>query len=70
MSFFEITNVSISDYLLAAQFFNSCRAKGIQGSHIDFLICAVAHRLNAHIWTLDQDFDSFQKIIPIKLFHV
>jgi predicted nucleic acid-binding protein len=30
------------DYLSAAKFSNLCRKKGIQGSHIDFLICAVA----------------------------
>ena len=32
------------DYVTAAQFFNHCRSKGIQGSNTDFLICAVAVR--------------------------
>lgn len=32
------------DYELAAEFFNTCRSNGIQGSNTDFLICAVAHR--------------------------
>ena len=30
------------DYLSASKFSNHCRQKGVQGSHIDFLICAVA----------------------------
>jgi predicted nucleic acid-binding protein len=32
------------DYEVAAEFFNTCRRSGIQGSNTDFLICAVAHR--------------------------
>ena len=32
------------DYVRAAQFFNRCRANGVQGSNTDFLICAVSVR--------------------------
>jgi hypothetical protein len=32
----------MEDYVTAANFFNLCRSKGIQGSSTDFLICAVA----------------------------
>jgi predicted nucleic acid-binding protein len=32
------------DYERAAEHFNTCRAKGVQGSTTDFLICAVAER--------------------------
>jgi predicted nucleic acid-binding protein len=45
-----------SDYERAAHVFNACRRKGIQGSNIDFLICAVAHRHAMPIFTLDRDF--------------
>jgi predicted nucleic acid-binding protein len=56
------------DHVLAAQFYNSCRAKGIQGSGIDFLICAMAVRTKVSILTTDPDFGFYRKIIPIQLF--
>ncbi len=58
------------DYETAAKFSNLCRKQGIQGSHIDFLICAVAVRLNMQIFTDDKDFDYYQKCLPIKLHSV
>jgi predicted nucleic acid-binding protein len=57
-----------SDYERAAHVFNACRRKGIQGSNIDFLICAVAHRHAMPIFTLDRDFILFQKEIDIELY--
>ena len=68
LSFFENTPIVDSDYELAAEFNNKCRKKGIQGSHIDFLICAVASRLDIPIFTSDKDFGLYQKLISIKLF--
>ena len=55
------------DYVDAARFFNLCRAKGIQGSNTDFLICAVAVRNKFSIYSTDKDFVSFSKQIPILL---
>jgi predicted nucleic acid-binding protein len=55
------------DYILAAQFFNHCRSKGIQGSNTDFLICAVAVRNKYSIYTTDKDFELFSKHIQIVL---
>ena len=55
------------DYLSAARFSNLCRQKGIQGSHIDFLICAVANRLEMNIFTHDKDFEFYSQLIPITL---
>jgi predicted nucleic acid-binding protein len=54
------------DHELAAAFFNTCRSKGIQGSHTDFLICAVADRLRLSIYTTGADFDRYALHIPIK----
>lgn len=51
----------------AAEFGNLCRKKGIQGSTIDFLICAVAHLENLAIFTTDGDFKNYGKILPIEL---
>ncbi|MBE0586048.1 MAG: PIN domain-containing protein [Desulfofustis sp.] len=67
LSYFENTPIIDSDYVLAAEFSNTCRIKGIQGSHIDFLICAVANRIDIPIFTNDNDFKHYQKVIPIKL---
>jgi len=55
------------DYVTAAQFFNHCRSKGIQGSNTDFLICAVAVRNKFSIYTTDKDFELFSKYIQIIL---
>ena len=58
--------ITSHDYETAAQFYNTCRKHGIQGSHIDFLICAVAHNNNLLIFTADKDFDSFAKWLPVR----
>lgn len=58
------------DYEMAAEFFNTCRSKGIQGSNTDFLICSVAHRLGYSILTSDNDFQNFQAHIPIVLVNI
>jgi predicted nucleic acid-binding protein len=55
------------DYEEAASFFNRCRAKGVQGSNTDFLICAVAARRRFGILTADTDFLHFAKVLPIEL---
>lgn len=55
------------DYVTASNFFNLCRAKGIQGSNTDFLICAVAVRCDLAIFTTDGDFQRFAQCLPIVL---
>jgi predicted nucleic acid-binding protein len=55
------------DYELAAEFFNTCRSNGVQGSNTDFLICAVAHHRGYNILTTDKDFDNFRLYIPVAL---
>jgi predicted nucleic acid-binding protein len=64
---FPDLRILVKDYELAAHFYNQCRKNGIQGSNTDFLICAVASRLQASIFTLDQDFSSYAQVLPIKL---
>ena len=56
------------DFEKAAEFFNTCLHKGIQGSNTDFLICSVAYRYGLAVFTSDNDFLEFQKVIPIKLY--
>ncbi|MFH1489091.1 MAG: PIN domain-containing protein [Pseudomonadota bacterium] len=68
LSFLENTPIQDADYEFAAELCNHCRKKGVQGSHIDFLICAVAKRIDIPIFTTDKDFPYYQKAISIKLY--
>ena len=65
---FADTETTSDDHEEAAAFFNRCRDKGIQGSTTDFLICAVAVRNNFTIFTTDDDFTHFAKVLPIALY--
>jgi predicted nucleic acid-binding protein len=60
--------VQAEDYEEAASMQNRCRAKGIAGSAIDFLICAIAHRRGWHILTSDDDFPRCARTIPVNLY--
>jgi predicted nucleic acid-binding protein len=60
--------LTTQDYERAAQLFNTCKAQGVQGSNIDFLICAVAVQRKLPVFTLHQDFRHFQKCVPLELF--
>ena len=64
---FKDLQINTQDYELAAESFNKCRSNGIQGSHIDFLICAVSVSNKLKIFTLAKDFENYKKYIPIKI---
>ena len=64
---FTDTEITTDDYEEAAAFCNRCREKGVQGSNTDFLICAIAKRHDYAIFTADEDFRHFGKILPIVL---
>ena len=66
LSIFKDLEIQTSDFEQAAAFFNTCRSHGIQGSHIDYLICSVAVNNNIPILTLDNDFNNYKKYLPIK----
>jgi predicted nucleic acid-binding protein len=66
-SFLDLEIIT-EDYETAAQMSNACRRKGVQGSHTDFLICAVANRYDLAIFTTDGDFDLYRRHIPVKLY--
>jgi predicted nucleic acid-binding protein len=55
------------DFELAAEYFTTCRARGLQGSNTDFLICGVAHRHDYPILTTDREFMRFARLLPIAL---
>jgi len=60
--------LTTEDHVTAAEFFNVCRSKGLQGSNTDFLICAVSVRHRLAILTEDRDFGLFARHLPIVLF--
>ena len=59
--------IETEDYELAAEYFNTARKNGIQGSNTDFLLCAISTRRRMPIYTIDNDFMNFQSVIPIEL---
>ena len=55
------------DYESAAEIGNTCRAAGISGSAIDFLICAVTQRRDLSIFTTDRDFARYAAVVSLTL---
>jgi len=68
LSAFPDLQLESEDFELAAEYYNLARAKGIQGSNTDFLICSLAHRYKMPIFTTDKDFEQYKAVIPIKLY--
>jgi predicted nucleic acid-binding protein len=68
MAAFPDEVVLTADHVRAAEHFNRCRAAGVAGSPVDFLICALSERLAAPIFTTDLDFARFARHLPIYLY--
>ena len=68
LSAFPDEKLDAEDYEMAANSFNACRQLGIQGSNTDFLICAVSLAKKWPIFSLDKDFERYQKFLPLILF--
>jgi hypothetical protein len=64
---FDDVPIETGDFERAAEHSNTCRRRGVQGSNTDFLICAVAERLEAPILTTDRDFSRYADLLPIVL---
>ncbi len=67
---FPDVHLETEDYEEAARITNICRAKGVTGSIVDYLICATAVRRDWFIFTLDNDFDGYAKHLPVRLLRV
>jgi predicted nucleic acid-binding protein len=65
---FDEPHLRVQDYEEAARMSNICRARGIAGSAIDFLICAMAHLRNWEVFTTDRDFARYSKLLPLRLY--
>lgn len=65
---FPDLRLDTADYEDAAIAFNRCRARGLQGSSTDFLICAVAVRRDLSVFSADADFRRFADVLPLRLY--
>ena len=59
-----------ADYERAAMCFNQCRTRGVQGSNTDYLICALALRLQLPVFSLDRDFGRYAGILEVRLYAI
>lgn len=67
LSAFPDEPLTTADYERAAEYFNTCRAKGLQGSNTDFLLCAVSVHHSMPLLTTDGAFLRYARMIPIVL---
>lgn len=70
LAIFDDLPLTSHDYETAAACFNTCRKKGVQGSHTDFLLCAVALNHELTLFAQDNDFTHYAKYLPIRLLEV
>jgi|SRR5688572_266062 predicted nucleic acid-binding protein len=56
-----------ADYEGAAEAFNRCRERGIQGSNTDYLICSTALRRQLAVYTTDNDFLQYGRVLELEL---
>ena len=68
LSAFPDLQLESEDFERAAEYYNLARAKGIQGSNTDFLICSLGYRYKMPIFSTDKDFEHYKNVLPIKLY--
>jgi predicted nucleic acid-binding protein len=59
--------VLLADYETAAAYYSRCRRAGVTPSVPDMLICAVANRLGASVFSADLDFSRYAHLLPVTL---
>jgi predicted nucleic acid-binding protein len=64
---FPHLGIAAEDYDRAAEFFNTCRARGITGGPIDMLISAVAYRHDVDVFAADTDYARYARHLPVRL---
>ena len=66
---FEDVPIGTDDYERAAQMSTICRASGLASSSVDMLICAIAERTAAAVFTTDPDFLMYSRVLQVPLFN-
>jgi predicted nucleic acid-binding protein len=64
---YDCEPLSTADFEAAAEAGNLCREKGLTGSPVDYLICAVALSRRWVVFTLDRDFERFAHVLSVPL---
>lgn len=59
--------LEMDDFEQAAEANNLCRARGIAGSSVDFLLCGVGLRRGWPLLTTDRDFQRYARVLPLRL---
>ena len=67
---FDCLDVRLDDYDQAARFYNTLRSKGVAGTAVDLLICAVANRYDLSVFTTDNDFAGYVHYLPVRRYEV
>lgn len=67
LSYFPLLESSRNDHVFAAELFNTCRAKGVQASTIDFLIASIVIRNDCVLLSSDKDFVHISKHCELRL---
>jgi predicted nucleic acid-binding protein len=67
---FDDPRLAAADYEEAARMHKQCHTRGIAGSAIDFLICAVAARRGWQVFTTDRDFERYARVLAVGLYGV
>ena len=60
--------LTVADHEQAAQASNRCRKAGIASTSVDMLVCAVALHRGWEIFSTDQDFIQYSRILPLQMF--
>ena len=65
---FPHLGIDTADYDRAAEFFNTCRSRGLTGGPIDMLISAVAYRHEVPVFAADTDYTGYARCVPLRLY--
>ncbi len=65
---FPSVDLNSLDYEEAARMSNDCRRAGIAGSPVDMLMCAVSVHHGWKVFTTDQDFAHYRRVVSVALF--
>jgi hypothetical protein len=68
LRFFEDVTLTAEDYEEAAGMSNRCKGSGVASSPADMLICAVSGRRRWRIFSTDQDFVRYGRVLDLQLF--
>lgn len=61
---------TVDDYEDAAKCDNLCRSVGVAASPVDMLLCAIARRMDAPVFTTDRDFLRYAAHLSLRLLDV